>query len=365
MSYLWLDPAFLDFALRESFSLPSSHLGTSCIDPTGYPRGLGLLSRLLHRLAAEPSLDETIIPHWLKSALGRAQQYFGLSHGNPAWDTSSWTRLSSLVHASPSQKHEQITALVAETVGRLNGLQPGGLCVLPGAIAIDVEKSPIFVLLIVCRPEDRPQFFEFAVVNASGYGTEFHAFRIDDSQSSTGSVQRDFLIVLEDVIPDRLTHSSFWVSVYRLLSHPAPTNVHTFYSILLPHLNCKPLLSNWISPTTSQESQGSKQSTISLSKDYAASIVRRSNRGGAWFTAPALRTPGSSIPGSVACLYYILQTTCQLQQDEISIVMILFWWTVCLSCRDDLSLATATSSRSGSTDYCSSFHLDVVKCAMR
>lgn len=356
MSYLWSDPAFIDFACREPFSLPASQLGTSCTDPTGYPRSLGLLSRLLHRLASEPSGNTSVIPPWLRSLLGRAQQCFSLSHGNPAWDTSCWTRLASLIHVAPSQMNEQVTALVSETIGRLHGLQPGNMCVLPAGIAVDADKPPVFLLFIVRRPEDKPQFFEFAVVNASGYGTEFHAFQVDD-QNSTGSVQRDFLLVLEDVIPERLLHSSFWVSIYRLLVRPAPTNIHTIYTILLPHLNCKPLLSNWLPPSNST---GSNDITLSLSKDFA-STSRHGSLGGAWFVAPALRTAGSTIPGAAACLYYVLQTSCQLQPDEVRIVIILFWWAICLSCRDDLALVASDSS----PDCCTSFHLTVVKCAMR
>lgn len=365
MSYLWSDPAFLDFACREPFGLLPSQLGTSCTDPTGYPRALSLLSRLLHRLASEPSVDDVFIPPWLRNTFGKAQQHFGFSHGNPAWDTSSWSRLSSLVHTAQFQTSEQVTALVSETIGRINSLQPGGIGILPGGIAIDTDKPPVFFLFIIRRPEDRPQFFEFTVVNSSGFGTEFHAFQLDDCHPSTGSVQRDFLLVLENVIPERLVHSSFWVCVYCLLTRPAPTNIHTFYTILLPHLNCQPLLSNWIS-LPSLSSDASQQRTASFSKESVAAL-RHGNGGGAWFVAPALRSPGSCLPGALACLHYILQTSCHLHCSEIRVMFILLWWAVCLACRDDLALVTTMSSEGNNSvsDACSAFHLTVVKCAMR
>lgn len=156
MSYLWSDPAFVDFACREPFGLPTVQLGTSCADPVAYPRCLQFLSRLLNRLISDPSIDNAILPPWLKQVLSRAQQSIGV--GCVALDVSSWSRLVSLIRSPPgsSATSEQLTALVAETVVRIRALQPGGVCIFPDGIAVDADKPPVFLLFGVARPIHRP-----------------------------------------------------------------------------------------------------------------------------------------------------------------------------------------------------------------
>lgn len=400
MSFLWSDPAFVDFVCREPFGLPTAQLGTSCADPVSYPRSLQFLSRLLNRLLSDPSIDSAILPPWLKHALARAQQSIGV--GCVALDVSSWTRLVALIRATPNSVTEQLTALVAETVGRVRGLQPGANVIFPGGIAVDGEKPPVFLLFSVARPLNRPQFMEFAVINATGYGAEYQAFQVHANPSSavTGSIQSDFLLVLENVFPDRLMHSSFWLCVYHLLARPAPTNIHTLYAVLLPHLNCKPLLSNWKSrdadvtgseclPSEQRKRQSATPSspplTGSPSTDPLISKQKLQHlddnaKGGAWFPAPPLRTTGSAVAGALACLHHVLQSTCQLNLNEISIVNILLWWSACLICCDDLAMIVSATKCGGESfsglaaaagggfligEECSAFHLAVVRWATR
>lgn len=373
----WRDPAFVDFFCREEFTLSPGLLGTSCSSVTGYPSSLRFVSRTVQQLLTDAEAGLT--PE-VRAIIARAHGELG--DKGPAGDTGAWTRLMALTRwssqsSSQSSQHTQasaasgaaqLTGLVCETVSRIRGLYPGGVAVIPMGLSSDSDKPPIFILMIVHRPPAASAMFQVAVVNTSGFGCEYHAYRVEEGPDA-GVISRDALLVLRNVIPERIVHSSFWVAAYRLLLRPAPTNVHTFYSVLLPHLNCKPLFSNWVSQKIWNSKGSDKDNQFKL--------------GGFWFPSPSLRQPGSCVPGALACVHFLLQTVEGLSYSDVRFVTSLFIvWAAILSCRSDLQLLiNRAKSRSlehqpWGNDFveqkasCASplispFHISVLRCALR
>ncbi|PHJ19124.1 ef hand domain-containing protein, partial [Cystoisospora suis] len=335
------------------------------------------------------------------------------------FDDALWIKLRHLLH-KPNDAYALHSFLI-DITARLKSLPPGGTAILPGGVSLDADSQPSFLLFLVHRcvsPSSSSSSslsyspslgggsegfasarYHFALINSSGYGSEFHAYRLE-GLPCPGSIQRDFLLVFEDVIPDHLLHSSFWFSVYRLLLSPSPTNIHHLYTVLLPHLNGKPLLHNWLvlppssppynshassyislsheedslqtsskskkeedkgklseflsslgaSVSTSkggksqQEPSGSKNPFSSFSS-VAQSKTGGTKLGGCWRPAPQLRKAGSSIQGAQAAVTFLLRCY-GLSEDETKAAEIFLHLGFCVFLLDDLRRVPPPEQRS-------------------
>lgn len=157
---------------------------------------------------------------------------------------------------------------------------------------------------------------------------------------------RDALLVFEDVLADHLLHSSFWFFCLRMLLRPSRTNLHCLYTSILPHLNAKPLLHNWLlEPTEGAppcprgagaliykqtaaaaratadggDTKGSRGGIVSLAGDHhqqqqqeslqlrAFAAARPSSLGGFWLPSPVPREAGSAVAAAEGALYFLLR----------------------------------------------------------
>jgi hypothetical protein len=323
MDAFWLTPAFIDWSIAETYSVTSHSLGMSCCNITGYVWGLQLVSNILDNILTESLLR---LPEYVKNALSWVRQIF--PYKGPAGDLAYWTRLSSLKpifnSATASAVHQEhhlttsvayITSLASDTIARIRVMHAGDVICLPIGIGLSKIQEPIYLLMIIFKPKINSLFFNVAIINVSGVGNEYHAYRLEETLGS-GTIVRDALLVLTNVIPERLTHSSFWIAVYRLLLRPGSMNMKIFYTVLLPYLNRKPLLCNWIT---------------------SASSKVNSKLGGYFFDPPPDHQPGRCVIGSIALLFFLLQLVDSLKEEEIHVIIsVLLRWGGLLGCRRDL-----------------------------
>eukprot|EP01071_Lankesteria_metandrocarpae_P001145 Lankesteria_metandrocarpae@DN1319_c0_g1_i1.p1 len=259
-------PEVVDWICGDAFSIVPSAIGTSLevgTSPYGAVRALKLSARLVGMLIESGPSNE-----WIRQAHGCVLSAL------TDIDENIWSTLTALCNAAcggttnraaieyeqrnaggagvPQQQLSTTGALDAVlqlTHGAINKvrlLQPNQSCIIPGAIAVSDEQS-IFIILVVHRPSGNSSTgngYDVAVVNTSGFGSEYHCSRLHPDPMP-GIVQKDGLLVIRNVPQEKLTHSSFWVMFYRLAHTPGPTNAHTLYAVLLPHLSCTPLYNNW------------------------------------------------------------------------------------------------------------------------
>ncbi|KYK65659.1 EF hand domain-containing protein [Toxoplasma gondii TgCatPRC2] len=413
---LWASCEAVDWALSLPFSLPFSVLPTSTQTLLGYPRSLRFVARLLRLLVPFPNSFEPFhskkrCPRGAFSALVEEVRQTlspklagGLLYVQRTLDTvddALWTKLQHLLH-KPNDVHA-FHGLLLDIISRVKSLAPGATAIFPGGVCLDADSRPTFLLFLVHRlhrSTSSSSFsapygegasgyasasYAFAVINASGCGSEFHAYRLEQ-YPSPGAVQRDLLLVLEDVNADHVVHSSFWFAVYRLLLSPSPTNFHVLYTVLLPHLNGKPLLHNWlVSPSSpspdssfvclassSSSSWGSTvlssvaaavgggarangtkgEETSKEGKDVdlsSAALVKPAKLGGCWRPAPQLRTAGSSIQGAQAVFVFLLRCF-GLSEEEATSGEVVLHLAFALLLLEDLSRLPTLVGASSSPD---------------
>jgi len=96
-------------------------------------------------------------------------------------------------------------------------------------------------ILFLVNFDESGESFNAAVVN-TGEGLEYHAPNL---VPESGVPQRNTVLELRDIPPERIYDSAFWMMLMRLTVFPRPTNGATMlYERLLPFLNAKPLAAN-------------------------------------------------------------------------------------------------------------------------
>lgn len=242
------------------------------------------------------------VPEWLTKILILARI---LHSDSVITDNSIWFRLANLSKSNLAA--EEITVLINDSVNKLKFLSTSEFCIIPTGIALDANQTPIFFLMIFFKC--KRQKLEICVINTSSYGIEYHDFRFNSELF--GNLERNPVIIFKDVCGERVCHSSFWLSLYRLLIRPAPQNIQTFYSVLLTHTNQKPLYSNWSSSDNIEP----------------------------WITPPTTKNSGSCVPAAIATFNYILKTIyeCEFSKEfPFQVVNAFFWWALCVQLHGEI-----------------------------
>ncbi|KAF8819140.1 EF hand domain-containing protein, partial [Cardiosporidium cionae] len=314
MASIWSVPEFVDHSILEAYRISPESFQTSCADSSAYPRAARFYVKVLEKLM-ESGMS---LPTIAKESL-HAIKYIMLE-----FEDNLWFRFVQLVENGADIP--QLRDYVQAVVSRLMNVRAGETAILPGAIRLHKNSSPIWLVYLIHRHKITSSW-TFAVVNASGFGTEYHAVKFSD-EILPGALQRDLLLTLGSVQSSRLLHSSFWCILHRMALFPSPTNPYTLYSVILPHLNSTPLLLNW---------NVQFQNATQHGQTSAAEIKRYNTMGGAWNASPPLRSTGSTVSGMNACLHFLFRCF-GLTMLEIGNMNVLIEWALCRLIHEQISL---------------------------
>ncbi|KAL7066785.1 EF hand family protein [Cryptosporidium serpentis] len=253
---IWTNSNFLDITIGTTWNISSDILDCDagkwfnvCNSARFYVNILDHLMQNFNSIFSKytPGYDIFCV-NSIKECIGKVRNSI-----SPISEESTWIRLKSLYERSIMRRsvdYEEFHHFVIDLITKVRNIESGSSIVFPGIISIDYSSKPIFVLYIISKlnsiQNNVYNGYIFSLVNVSGYGTEYHAFSNSLYSKNPTLLLRDSVMVISDIYPDRLLHSSFWICLYRLSIIPSTNNIHYLYTVLLPFLNSKQLLNNWI-----------------------------------------------------------------------------------------------------------------------
>ena len=145
-----------------------------------------------------------------------------------------------------SERASQLVTFLQHLVDRVSGLLVGEMVLLPAGWQYATEDATAVTnshaLLLVLRRVSEAAF-SLAVFNF-GEGLGYHAVRPEAREAAVQDAY-NMPLVVEDIPRERLTDSSFWFFLYKMLVFPSNNNgPRALYNVLLPYLNHKPLGAN-------------------------------------------------------------------------------------------------------------------------
>ncbi|KAK6588719.1 EF hand family [Cryptosporidium xiaoi] len=334
MHPIWLKSDFLDLSIGNSWGVPSEILGCDGGSWFTISNSAKFYIKTLERLQSE-----------YLSVIPNSKNYFGsntvelenlrlcfnkiknsLSYISEEFP---WSRIKYMYEKAVLRKsgfdYKEFHRFIVDTLMKIKGLENGHSIVLPGLISIEDSKKPVFVLYVVSRNDEHgfndgrmkgdalirdnvknylsnsefSKYYTFALVNVSGFGTEYHLCKNshiynNNTDGNPTCILRDSVIVVSDIVSERLLHSSFWISLYRLAFASSTGNIHYLYTVLLPFLNGKGLYDNWC-----ENSKFSEDYTLNSDLSSSVAVSSSGNNpiykmGNIWIQNPKRKDLGSS-----------------------------------------------------------------------
>ncbi|KAK2197865.1 bifunctional EF-Hand 1 [Babesia duncani] len=347
MAWIWNDPAFIELCCNDFFSfnagsvIPVSNL--SCTSSLN--SAVKLMLRILNK-----SLEKcgSIITPPMHRSLLKAKEVMSTT------DSALWQHLQDAITAAAGGNFDMLYRFIFGLLTRIRDLPSDSWLILPGGVLLSDETPLEWLCFAIYKPEQSPNYV-FALINTGGLGVKYHSFRLD-KESNIGLLQRDATIVLKDVMPDRLIHSAFWFLLYRLMYVPSIHNYETLYTVLLPFLNCKPILLNWriendlkglnaSKPacnsavgsakkllvetfTKLKESHESKTQKVESTRDLIIELSQ--NVGGVWADVSRNEYKPNSMIQSIFAVTHLLLRQDEHSDKDIKLVQVIFQLSLCL-----------------------------------
>ncbi|KAJ1607845.1 putative EF hand domain-containing protein [Cryptosporidium canis] len=266
MPPIWTKSDFLELAIGANWGVPSDILG--CDGGSWYSTSnsarfyLRVLERLQNEHLAVGGGSGVSDLENLRLCINRIRNSVSYISEEFPWSRLKYMYERAVLRRS-SLDYKEFHRFVIDTVSKVKSLENEHSIVLPGLVCLEDSRKPVFLLYVVSRSDVQPlraatatamgggfgkpqARYSFSVVNVSGFGTEYHLYGSTLTSNNPTSLVRDSTLVVSDVYTERLLHSAFWISLYRLSFVPSKSNIHYLYTVLLPFLSGKSLYSNWM-----------------------------------------------------------------------------------------------------------------------
>ncbi|KAH8582661.1 very large low complexity [Cryptosporidium sp. chipmunk genotype I] len=269
MSPIWTKPDFLELTIGANWRVPSNVLGCDGGSWYSISNSAKFYLRVLEKLQNEylsmsNASGVTTDLENLRLCLNRIRNSVSYISEEFPWSRLKYMYEKAVLRRS-TLDFKELHRFIVDTISKVKSLENEHSIILPGIISLEDSKKPIFLLYVVSRNDNQyssgfetfkgssslyqsnnnPRY-SFSVINVSGFGTEYHLYTNSLMSNNPTSLMRDSVLVISDIYTERLIHSAFWISLYRLSFVPSKNNMHYLYTVLLPFLNEKNLYDNWV-----------------------------------------------------------------------------------------------------------------------
>ncbi|UKK01646.2 hypothetical protein MACK_002464 [Theileria orientalis] len=357
MSWIWKEQSFMEQVCNEFLSF---NLGTVVPAP--------LLSTSASLNAAVNYMVRIINKTLEKNGnLINAEVYKSILKSKEVISTTDsilWQHLQDAVTSAASGNYSLLYGFIFSMINRVRDLQEDEWILVPGGVLLS-ETTPAEQLSYAVHKVRGTGSYMFCVINTGGLGLKYHSYRVNKG-IKLGTLQRDATLVLKDVKPESLLHSSFWFMLYRLLYVPSTHNYEILYTVLLPFLNNKSLPLNWrvdnlknVKPalptaqavqddgnkkllieafTQLHESHESKQKKTESAHSLSMEINK--NLGGVWFDVPVNTYKPAMMIDALSALVEIILLQNGVEAPEVDLVFIMLQLSTCLLIYEEMEKLT-------------------------